>query len=188
MGSRTCVIATALSLALPLAFIAIAIALSGWFNIYRNALSDLGHSAKSSVAPIFNFGLSLGGMLMVVVGTRYFLSFFKPLGIATIFSGYSLVLVAVFNEAYGRIHWWASLTFFASLATLLSMYIAIEKSLVKRVFASASLIIAIAAWVSHIVYRVPPGAAIPELISIALFTPFYMDIAINKACLYTHAQ
>jgi len=34
--------------------IAVSILLSPWFSWQRNALSDLGHSTKSNVSPIFN--------------------------------------------------------------------------------------------------------------------------------------
>jgi hypothetical protein len=49
------------SITIPLLFIVISAYLSGWFDLYNNALSDLGHSTESNVAAIFNFGLSLGG-------------------------------------------------------------------------------------------------------------------------------
>ncbi|MEM2707195.1 MAG: hypothetical protein QW288_06765, partial [Ignisphaera sp.] len=54
------------SIFVPLICIAISIWLSPWFNILDNALSDLGHATRSSVAPIFNFGLSLGGFLIAL--------------------------------------------------------------------------------------------------------------------------
>jgi len=54
------------SLAVPLIMIAVSIALSPWFNIVKNALSDLGHATRSSVAPLFNLGLSLGGALTIL--------------------------------------------------------------------------------------------------------------------------
>ena len=55
------------SVVVPLFLIMLAIALSGWFNIYDNALSDLGHAVRSNVVPLFNLGLSLGGFLICYV-------------------------------------------------------------------------------------------------------------------------
>ena len=54
------------SLAVSLTFITVSIALSPWFNIVKNALSDLDHAVRSSIASLFNFGSSLGGVLAVV--------------------------------------------------------------------------------------------------------------------------
>jgi|GEM_PF-6399916 len=62
---KLCLFLAYLSIAVPLLAIGIAILLSGWFDIVNNALSDLGHAIKSPVAPIFNFGLSLGGALIL---------------------------------------------------------------------------------------------------------------------------
>lgn len=170
------------SLLMPLIFIGTSIVLSNWFNIYRNALSDLGHATRSSVAPIFNFGLSVGGVLIVIIGTKYLFNVSKALGIGSILSGYSLILVSVFDEVYGRLHFWVSVLFFITLAILLTIYIAISRELLRRLAALVALIAAIFSWIIHLVYRQPVGAAIPELISIAAITPFYIDITFKKAC------
>jgi hypothetical membrane protein len=170
------------SLLMPLIFIGISIALSNWFNIYRNALSDLGHATRSLAAPIFNFGLSVGGVLIVIMGTKYLFNVSKALGSASILSGYSLILVSVFDEVYGRLHFWVSVLFFITLAILLIIYIAISRELLRRLAALIALIAAIFSWIIHLGYRQPIGAAIPELISIAAITPFYIDITFRKAC------
>jgi len=38
------------SISIPLLLIFTASLVSGWFNLYHNALSDLGHAVKSNVA------------------------------------------------------------------------------------------------------------------------------------------
>ncbi len=43
-----------LSIIIPLISILVAAVLSDWFSIVNNALSDLGHAKRSSVAPLFN--------------------------------------------------------------------------------------------------------------------------------------
>ncbi|RLG72060.1 MAG: hypothetical protein DRO08_03810, partial [Thermoprotei archaeon] len=71
------------------------IALSPWFSWSKNALSDLGRSMESNVAPIFNLGLVIGGILIYQYSislsnyskmlTHYFLAF----------SAFLLVLIGV---------------------------------------------------------------------------------------------
>ncbi|MCS7112018.1 MAG: DUF998 domain-containing protein [Ignisphaera sp.] len=170
------------SLTLPLLLILISIILSSWFNIYRNALSDLGHATRSSVAPIFNLGLSLGGVLVVVVGANYLTRVSRILGIVAAASGYSLILVAVFDEVYGVLHFWVSVLFFVLLATLLCIYIAVSRGFIERVAAISTLLVAVISWILHLEAGIPPGAAIPELISIAAVAPFYIDAAFRRAC------
>lgn len=171
-----------LSLLLPLLFICLSIALSSWFNVYRNALSDLGHATRSSVALIFNLGLSLGGVLIVVMGARYLINTSRAMGMVVAILGYALVLIAVFDEVYGSLHFWVSVLFFISLAILLCIYVATFKGFLRRVSATIALILALLMWVMHLAFKQPSGAAIPELVSIAAVTPFYIDIAFKKAC------
>ena len=47
-------------------FIGLSIILSPWFSWSTDALSDLGHSVKSDVASLYNFGLLLAGFLLVI--------------------------------------------------------------------------------------------------------------------------
>jgi len=59
-------------------FIVTSIVLSPWFSWWSNALSDLGRSAatdvapKSEVAPLFNFGLLLSGFLTILYAITSF--------------------------------------------------------------------------------------------------------------------
>jgi len=168
------------SVVTPLLCIAIAVALSPWFNIVSNALSDLGHATRSSAAPIFNFGLSLGGVLIIVTAIVLIARVSRALAIAMWLAGCTLILVAVFDEAYGRLHFWVSAAFFFTLAVALVIYSITTKIFVKRVLALALLAVAIASWALHLCYKTPPGAAIPELISILITIPFYIETALKS--------
>ncbi len=160
---------------LPLIFVAVAIAYSPWFNIVNNALSDLGHAIRSSVAPIFNLGLSLGGFIMSAHAIYYILPVSKLFGYLLGFSGYSLILIGVFDEAYGALHFVVSVVFFLSLAAFMIAYAIRNKSPWAVVGVGTGIVF----WVLHFGYDVPKGAAIPELISIAAFIPFYLKLLYN---------
>lgn len=172
---KLCALLAVLSAAFPLAFIASAALFSGWFNIYNNALSDLGHAIKSSVAPIFNFGLSVGGFMIATVGEVCVLKGSKLIGTTLTFAGFCLVLIAVFDEVYGRLHFYVSVAFFLSIAVLLVEYAILQRSLTRRLLSLLALIVAALSWAFHLIYRIPRGAAIPELVSIIASLPFYFD-------------
>lgn len=171
MSSKKCLALAASAYTAPLGFIAIAAATSGWFNLTRNALSDLGHATRSSVAPIFNLGLYLGAFLVAVFASSYSLLYSKTVSILLLVSAFSLGLVAVFDEVYGALHFWVSVAFFLSIAALLVAY-----SLRFRTYVAPAIALAVAAssWVAHLAYRVPRGAALPELVSIFAALPFYL--------------
>ncbi len=170
MGCRsTCVVLAIASLAIPLLFVAIAAFLSPWFNLVKNALSDLGHEVRSPVAIIFNTGLGIGGVLIGVYTARcLWRTWFVFPGTAM---GVTLTLIGVVDEYYGRIHFAISVAFFLSLMTFLAIYAATRRSTA----AVAALSIVIALWFTHFAYRIPRGAAIPELVSVFALAPFYLN-------------
>ena len=84
--------------------ITISILLSPWFSWQKNALSDLGHATRSSVSPIFNLGLLLGGFLMMVYANTVFKKYAKYTSVCLNISAFSLQLVATFNEIYGLVY------------------------------------------------------------------------------------
>ena len=119
-----------LAFMIPLFSITLSIAFSPWFSFLENALSDLGYSMKSGVAPIFNFGLCTGGILLIIFGIMCVARVAnKLLGLILALSGYFLILIAVFDEVYGQLHYIVSLLFFLSLALETLMYAYIYKSL-----------------------------------------------------------
>jgi len=161
---------------IPLTLVSISAITSGWFSLYDNALSDLGHAVKSNVAPLFNLGLSLGAILIIVFTSRYAFELSKLLGASLAFTGMSLNLVAVFDEAYGPLHLIVSMMFFLSLLAVVVAYAYIFKTYVPPTVAALA---GITSWLLHFTYRVPRGAAIPELISILVSIPFYMRYVVN---------
>lgn len=177
---KGCVILVALSVAVPLFFIAAAAATSGWFNLVNNALSDLGHATRSNVAPLFNLGLSAGGALLIAIGSTCAAAKSKLISYTLAASGFILILIAVFDEVYGWLHFYVSVAFFVSLAVLLAEYAVLKRG-ARAVLASLAIIVAVVSWVLHLYYRTPPGAAIPELISIAVASPFYIDFLLGKS-------
>lgn len=170
-----CPALAASSAAIPLALIAVAALSSGWFNLLDNALSDLGHATRSGVAPLFNLGLSAGGFLMGLAGASCGCRRSRIMGATIAAAGYSLVLIAVFDEVYGRLHFYVSSLFFLLVAVLLAEYAAFSRGALRRASALAALSIGVVAWVLHLAYGIPRGAAVPELISIAAALPFYLD-------------
>ncbi len=104
-----------------LTLIFISIALSPWFSWHDNALSDMGVSATPN---FFNAALLIGGLLYLVftigfVRWQGLHSRWHTLGAAVLIAGaVGLLLVGVFTENAGRIHYYVAATYF--LATPLA--------------------------------------------------------------------
>ncbi|MCY0868411.1 MAG: DUF998 domain-containing protein [Desulfurococcus sp.] len=162
-----------LSIAIPLVFIVVASVLSGWFNPLSNALSDLGHSEKSSVAAVFNTGVVLGGLLAYTVALTS-RSTRRSYNAILVFTSVSLVFVGVFNEAYGWLHLAASILFFMGTAFFLAWMVVVEEGPAVKALSLVALLVGLAAWILHLAYKIPRGAAVPELVSIACFTIPYL--------------
>lgn len=160
-----------LSVVVPLLFIGLAALSSPWFSLFNNALSDLGHAVKSDSAPLFNLGLVLGGLLVFTVSLRSpWVN--KACNAVLAYSGFSLILVGVFDEVYGFLHFVVSIMFFIGLAAFL-VVVAIHERLFIKITSLVLLAVFITSWYIHYTYGIPRGAAIPELVSIASFTPIY---------------
>jgi hypothetical membrane protein len=166
---RRLLILCIMSYTLPLVFVFTAIALSGWFNFVENALSDLGHAVKSNVAPVFNFGLALGGFMIGLLAYHYMWAYDRVRGAILVYTGFTLVLIGVFDEVYGLLHFIVSILFFLGIIAYLLVEGFIEKNLAPVVVAILQVII----WYLHLVHNIPPGAAIPELIAVSSYIPFY---------------
>lgn len=140
--------------------LAVSILLSPWFSWQRNALSDLGHSTRSSVSPIFNMGLLLGGFLMIIYVNTIFRKYAKYTSICLSISAFSLQLVATFNEIYGSLHFAVSVLFFLSIGLSSIVYIA-EKRLYIGIL---PFTIGLISWISYgRLYT--SGIAVPETVS-----------------------
>ena len=142
-------------------FVALSIALSPWFNWGTNALSDLGHSVRSEVAPFFNFGLLLSGFLTIVFAVTSFRNHAKYTSYFLTLVGVALQLVATFDEIYKPLHFQVSVLFFVVLG-LVSISYFMEK---KSVLALAALIINAVSWILYGLEIYSVGIAVPEMVS-----------------------
>lgn len=148
-------------------FIVVSIVLSPWFSWWSNALSDLGCSAttevapKSDVAPLFNFGLLLSGFFLIFYSITSFRNHAKYTSYVLVIVGLTLQLVATFDEVYGSLHFQVSVLFFVALGFASISYV-IEK---RSVIAFASLIIGLASWILYGLEIYSSGIAVPETIS-----------------------
>jgi len=168
------------ALAIPLALIALSAYLDPSFDPYSNALSDLGNSLTSEVAPIFNLGLSLGGFLLGLYAASYAVKVDRALACLLAVTAFSLTLVAVFDEAYDRfhrLHFIVSLIFFASLLAFLLGFALAKRTLTPLISIAAGS----SAWTLHLAYGIPKGAAVPEIVSIAAAAPFYLYMILKSA-------
>jgi len=145
------------------AFIGVAIAFSPWFSWHRNALSDLGHATRSSVAPIFNLGLSLVGLLMILYAVMVFRKYAKYTSVCLIVSAFMLQMVATFNEVYGFIHFVVSVLFFLSLG-IASIAYAVERRWLLPVLA---FVMGLGSWALYWARIYTAGVAVPETVSSA---------------------
>jgi len=149
----------------------LSIALSPWFNVFNNALSDLGHVRRGIVAIIFNSGLHITGLLLIIHGLVYLRRVFPYTGPALCVNGYFMQLVALLNEVYGGVHYLISIAFFVSVAVTMSIYIAERRSLTTLTV----LIIGVLSWVIHFLID-SSGTAIPELVSVAAMIVWYIEL------------
>jgi hypothetical membrane protein len=144
-----------------ISFITMSIILSPWFNWSINALSDLGHSVESKVAPLFNFGLLLCGFLII----NYSITCFRKHAIYTSYflmlTGLSLQLVATFDEFYGFLHFFVSVLFFLALGFSSLTYVVERRS----ALAFVALIIGSFSWILYGLEIFSMGIAVPEIVS-----------------------
>ncbi len=158
-----------LSYSTPLVMIALAILVSPWFNIFDNALSDLGYYGRGLSAILFNIGLSSGGLLITIVSLMYLRGILEKSLLALM--GYLLMLIAVFNESYGIVHYIVAFLFFTFMITYL-LVSGLKKRSVMRIICGLSVFVI---WTAYIMLRYFSGVAIPELLSVFLFLPSYIS-------------
>ncbi|MDG6222412.1 MAG: DUF998 domain-containing protein [Candidatus Bathyarchaeota archaeon] len=159
--------------------ILVTIGLSPWFSWSQNALSDLGHSVKSAVAPLFNFGLLLGGFFIILYSLTSFRKNAKKTSYFLAFTGLSLQFVATFDEVYGTLHFFVSILFFCSLGFASTSY-ALEK---KSRLAALALIIGLVSWILYGLSFYESGIAVPETISSVATTSWVIKSAISRLSL-----
>lgn len=155
--------------------ISLSILLSPSFSWHANALSDLGHSLKSPVAPIYNLGLLIAGFLITLYAARPLMNYAKCTGASLMITALLLQAVAVFDEVYGVIHSVASVLFFM-LAGVTCIIYAVER---RSILAAIAFVVGLLSWVLWWagVYRA--GVAVPEIISALAVTAAVYHSAIK---------
>ena len=139
----------------------VSIAYSPWFSWQRNALSDLGHSVTSGVAPIFNIGLFLTGFVVIIYALAVLKTHAKYTSFCIIVSAIILQLVATFDEVYGFLHNLVAVLFFLSIWST-SIVNAIEK---KSLLALTAFLVGLTSFVLFEMNVYSVGIAVPEIIS-----------------------
>jgi hypothetical membrane protein len=143
------------------ASIALSLLLSPWFSWETNALSDLGHAATSNAAPIFNLGLLLAGFLLMVYALTAFQKHVKYSSYCLLVSTFLVQLLAVFNEAYGSLHYVVAVPHFVMLS-LTSIVYTVEK---RSAVALVTFIIVMFSWLVYGLNIFNIGIAVPETVS-----------------------
>jgi len=141
--------------------IAISILYAPWFSWQRNALSDLGHSVNSTVAPIFNLGLFFTGFIVILFSITVLKTHAKYTSFCLIVSAIILQLVATFDEVYGFLHGLVAVLFFLSIWST-SIVNAIEK---KSLLALTAFLVGLISFVLFEINVYSAGIAVPEIIS-----------------------
>jgi Predicted membrane protein len=167
-------------------FIAAAVALSPWFSIYDNALSDLGnYGRQGGVAFVFNAGLVVAGLFAAAagvaigraVGSRWAL----PWAITISLAGVDLALVGVFSEDFGWIHSVVSVALFTLFGLSMLAYAATSVKLGSGwlgLYAACAAIASIIIWGLDWSWR---GVAIQELVASLLVSVMLTLISIKHA-------
>jgi hypothetical membrane protein len=141
--------------------IGMSIALSSWFSWQSSALSDLGHSVRSSVASIFNIGLLSAGFLVMIFAITVFRKHAKYTSFWLLLSAFSLQLVATFDEVYGFLHLAVSVLLFLCFGFTSLVYTLEKKSLLGVVVFIVNLV----SWSVYGLNIFILGIAVPETIS-----------------------
>jgi len=154
------------------ACIFLAIGYSPQFSWTENALSDLGVQ-EGVTAPLFNFGLIIGGFLALLFAFGIF-NFLQETTIGRIGASLfvldtvALIAIGVFPENVKPMHYYASVAFFAlfpiSMIFILAAFLQLSK--VKMgLFTLLVAIFAAAVWAFHWTVGFGSNVAIPEALS-----------------------
>ncbi|MDG7006921.1 MAG: DUF998 domain-containing protein [Nitrososphaerota archaeon] len=148
-------------------FILASVALSPWFNIYDNALSDLGNFVTNGqVAYVYDAGLVVSGGLILVFAVLYSresrdrraLVWTSPLAVAAT----DLALVGVFPESTGHIHGVVSEIFFLMIVVTMLAYSYVSWPLGSPRVGAVALVFGILSAIIWFVTWPWPGVAIQE--------------------------
>lgn len=166
---------------IPFLFIALAIATTSWFNIFDNALSDLGSYARNGYnALIFNIGLILGGLIIFVFSTAGIITeklenkiWMLSLWVTAIF----LSMIGFFSEDFGYIHLFFSVAFFFMLTATFALFAVFYDALGLRILSAFLAILS----TFTLIYPWPwKGVAIQELIPSFLGLIWFLSYAFEE--------
>jgi hypothetical membrane protein len=157
--------------------IAVSLLLSPWFSWETNALSDLGHAVTSDVAAVFNGGLLLAGFLLMMYSLSAFKKYAKYSSVCLLASTFFVQLLAVFNEAYGSLHFAVAVPHFLMLSATSVVY-SVEK---RSAFALATFLTVMFSWLLYSLNIFNIGIAVPETASkLVLLWIMYSAIKIYR--------
>jgi hypothetical membrane protein len=162
------------------AFTCIVISIASWpeFSWIDNALSDLG-VAPGFTASVFNFGLTVAGVLAFCFGVLGIYSFLSTrlagkMG-ASVFAAatVALICIGIFNENFSPTHYIVSVAFFslAPIGLFILTYAFWRTN--QRGMAVFSVVIGLIAavpWIVQFTIDYLPNVAIPETISAVAFS------------------
>lgn len=153
----------------------ISVMASPWFSWSTNAISDLGHSLRSEVSPILNFGLLVTGLMLMLYALLILKKEAKWSSCFLILACFGLQLVATFDEVYESIHIVVSIYFFVTLTIATAMY-AFER---RSGLAATAFIVTLASWLLYWGRVYNTGIAVPEMISLVAASSWIMNSALN---------
>lgn len=167
--------------ALTLTLIFVSIALSPWFDWHTDALSDMG---VSTVAPLFNSTLLIGGAVYLVFG----FGFIRWHGVASVVAkiaallmllgGVGLALIGVFPEDAGRIHYVVAVTYF--IATPLAYALFGLDLLTRGEQAPGILSIVAGLGALSMIFFVPhTGWAVPEILAATVMSAWTLSFGVK---------
>lgn len=163
-------------------FILSSIALSPWFNIYNNALSDLGNTVSNgSVGYVYDVGLVLAGALIFAFSVlfsreahdRRVLVWALPLMV----SGADLAMVGIFSESTGSIHGTVSVVFFATIVITMLAYSYVSWPLGSPRIGAVALVFGILSVVVWFIGGPWSGAAIQEAVTSGMAAVWLLLVA-----------
>ncbi len=168
----------ALALAAPLPALTLlglsAVLARGWWSFWDNAFSDLGNPRYDFTSSVlFNLGLYTSSVMLLASVLCLLRVYGRIVALSLAAVGFSLGLVAVFSEVYGRVHFIVSAAFFISILVFTLAYSAARRSPRLIILAVLADFLSVLAWYSHLAVGEPPGAAPPELLSVIVLLAFY---------------
>jgi len=166
-------------------FIVLSIAISPWFNLFDNALSDLGNVAQQGgTAWIYNVGLMLTGLFAtlfaIIASVQHPLLRYRVWTMPLTATGIDLALIGFFPENAGRIHGLVSVIFFALIAITMLIYSYSSWPLGSPRIGALALAFGIACPIVWFVEWPWHGVAIQETITATMMAIWLILVSLNN--------